>query len=88
MIFVANPRRFGINKQQLEPRRNQTSSSSDHYINPLLYHADLDTPIRLEVVGTQVNETEEKVRGRGQGEDGQTSEAMTAMIDATADGEL
>ncbi|KAK0107056.1 hypothetical protein ONS95_003766 [Cadophora gregata] len=87
MISVASPRKSGINKQQLERRKNQTNSSSDHFISPSWYHEARETPTPLGVVDTRVNETEEKVRGPGQDEDGQTSEAMIAMIDATTEGE-
>lgn len=86
-ISVASPKRSGKDKQQLERRRNQTSSSSDHFINPLWYHEDQEIQTRLEVVGTQANETEEKVRGRDQDEGGQTSEATIAMIDVTTGGD-
>lgn len=81
MTSVASPRKCGTNKQLHGRRRSRTSNSNVHFTSPSSYHEGRETTIRHEIVGTQANGNEEM--GQGREEDGQTSGAMIAMVEAT-----
>ncbi len=61
MISVGSPRKFGRSKQPHDPRRNQTSNSNVHSINPSLYLGDRGPPSLQGLVTTLMNGNEGRV---------------------------
>ena len=56
MTFVGSRRKSGINKPLLDRRRNQTSNSNVHSINPLLSLGVRNHPSHQGIAGTRMRE--------------------------------
>jgi len=78
MISVGSPRKSGRSKRLLGRRRNQTSNSNDHFINPLLCLEGREVPKLRGLVATLVSESEGRVLGE---DDRMNADMMEEEID-------